>query len=221
MVIRCTQQKICALIEKTHVESRIGFQFSTYRISKSPMKSSMRSLTTSMNLQLFQNPEKSTIFTHVAQIWLKLPWICWSPPSEVRGATWEVEVSFFKKYFEVCMVRSWIFSLAQKKKLNTFKYLDHDHKVNRKFSTAILKNVLDQSESFIKNFQPNFSLRFSNSNVLHFSCPMIQFVCRIVTIFWLSWKIIQKEPARFCAICQFEWNGILRNLQIGLFSWTF
>ena len=28
MGIRCTQTKICALIEKTHVESRIGFQFS-------------------------------------------------------------------------------------------------------------------------------------------------------------------------------------------------
>ena len=128
---------------------------------------------------------------------------------------------FFQKIFWSMYGTFMNFFSSAKKKLNTFKYLDHDHKVNRKFSTAILKNVLDQSESFIKNFQPNFSLRFSNSNVLHFSCPMIQFVCRIVTIFWLSWKIIQKEPDRFCAICQFEWNGILRNLQIGLFSWTF
>ncbi len=32
MGIRCTQTKICALIEKTHVESRIGFQFSKWDI---------------------------------------------------------------------------------------------------------------------------------------------------------------------------------------------
>eukprot|EP00493_Phyllostaurus_siculus_P002196 UN02208 len=51
MVIRCTQQKICALIEKTHVESRIGFQFSICNFdSVSQIRSSLKTLTVGVKL---------------------------------------------------------------------------------------------------------------------------------------------------------------------------